>query len=146
SRLNGDAMTPLLLAWSNLAHKRARTAIAAAGVSFAVVLTFMELGMLGGVGKTATMLFDNLKFDLLVTSNEYMDLSRPGDFSRTRLAQTRAVPGVAAADPLLVGVGQWRLPARKGMFGAMTEAGAGMSINLLGVPPNRLADVFLVEE
>ena len=41
-------MSPLLLAWSNLAHKRGRTAIAAGGVAFAVVLIFMELGLLGG--------------------------------------------------------------------------------------------------
>jgi putative ABC transport system permease protein len=106
----------------------------------------MELGMFGGVGKTATMLFDNLKFDLLITSNEYMDLSRPGDLDRGRLAQARAVTGVAATDPLHVGVGQWRLPARRGLFGKMTRSGDRMSINLLGVPPNRVADVFLVDE
>ncbi|HVL15661.1 MAG TPA: hypothetical protein VM529_24025, partial [Gemmata sp.] len=77
-------MSPLLLAWSNLAHKRGRTAIAAGGVAFAVVLIFMELGLLGGVGRTATMLFDKLNFDLLITSAEYLDLSRAGEFDRGR--------------------------------------------------------------
>ncbi len=139
-------MTPLLLAWSNLVHKRARTAIAVAGVAFAVVLTFMELGLLGGVSKTATMLFDNLKFDLLITSKEYMDLSRPGEFPRARLAQARAVSGVESTDPVLVGVGQWRLPARKGLFGSISKPGDGMSINVIGVPPNRLTEVFEVEQ
>src|SRR5690242_8131513 len=55
-------MNPLRLAWANLVHKRTRTLLAAAGVAFAVVLVFMELGMLGGVGRTATMLYDNLQF------------------------------------------------------------------------------------
>ena len=32
--------------------------MAAAGVAFAVSLIFMELGMFGGVDRTATMLFD----------------------------------------------------------------------------------------
>ena len=36
----------------------------------------MELGLLGGVGRTATMLYDNLNFDLLLLSSEYLDLSR----------------------------------------------------------------------
>src|SRR5262245_1230821 len=138
-------MTPLGLAWSNLAHKRTRTAIAAAGVAFAVILTFMELGLLGGVGRTATLLYDNLNFDLLITSREYVDLSRPDDFPRTRLAQARSVSGVAAVDPLSVGVGQWRLPARRGLFGKMSEPGGNMSINLIAAPPDRLNEVFAVD-
>jgi putative ABC transport system permease protein len=137
-------MTPLGLAWSNLAHKRARTAVAAAGVAFAVVLIFMELGLLAGVGRTATMLYDSLNFDLLLTSAEYMDLSRPADVSRTRLAQARSVAGVESVDPLTVGAGQWRLPARRGIFGGWTEPGGSMSINLLAVPPDRLGRVFAV--
>ena len=47
-------------------------------MAFAVILVFMELGLLGGVGRTATMLFDKLNFDLLITSSEYLDMSRPG--------------------------------------------------------------------
>lgn len=138
-------MTPLGLAWSNLAHKRTRTGIAAAGVAFAVVLTFMELGLLAAVGRTATLLYDSLRFDLLIASAEYMDLSRPADFPRTRLAQAKSVDGVVAVHPLSVGAGQWRLPARKGLFGGWSEPGGSMSINLLAVPPDRLNDVFDVE-
>ncbi len=94
-------MTPLRLAWSNLVHKRGRTAIAAGGVAFAVILIFMELGLLGGVGRTATMLFDKLNFDLFITSSEYLDMSRPADFPRARLAQAR-VAGVDDVIPLSV--------------------------------------------
>ena len=32
------------LAWKNLTHNRVRTAVAVAGVTFAVVLIFMQLG------------------------------------------------------------------------------------------------------
>jgi putative ABC transport system permease protein len=135
-------VTPLRLAWSNLVHKRARTAIAAGGVAFAVILIFMELGLLGGVGRTATMLFDKLNFDLLLTSSEYLDLSRPGEFPRARLAQARAATSVADVIPLSVGVGGWRLPARTGLFGT-TPGGATMSINLLAVPPGQVDRAFL---
>ena len=37
------------LAWLNLLHNRARTAVALAGVSFSVLLIFMQLGFLGAV-------------------------------------------------------------------------------------------------
>ncbi|QJW97825.1 FtsX-like permease family protein [Frigoriglobus tundricola] len=136
-------MTPFRLAWANLVHKRTRTLIAAAGVAFAVVLVFMELGMLGGVGRTATMLYDKLQFDLLVTSAEYLDLSRPGEFPRTRLAQAR-VDGVGEVLPLLFGPAEWRAPPSKSLFGSPITGGGPLTLSVVAAPPERLAQVFLV--
>jgi putative ABC transport system permease protein len=138
-------MTPLGLAWSNLVHKRTRTAIAAAGVAFAVALIFMELGMYGGVERTATMLFDGLRFDLIIASSEYGDVGRPGDLPRSRLAQARAADGVRDVLPLTIGTGLWQKPARRGLFGMTPPPGFG-SIGILGVPPGRLDEVFTVGE
>lgn len=139
-------MTPLRLAWANLVHKRARTLVAAAGVAFAVVLVFMELGMLGGVGRTATMLYDKLDFDLLITSGEYLDVSRTGTFPRARLAQARAADGVEDVLPLSFHVAGWRAPEREGLFGQHIPAGEQMSINVLGAPPDRLDRIFVTGE
>jgi putative ABC transport system permease protein len=136
-------VTPLLLAWSNLAHKRARTTIAAGGVAFAVILVFMELGLLGGVGRTATMLFDKLRFDLIITSAEYLDLSRAGEFPRARLAQAHAAKGVAEVIPLSAGAGGWRVPSREGLFGT-TPGGAVMSINMIALPPGQIEHAFVL--
>ncbi|MBA4190295.1 MAG: hypothetical protein C0467_20100 [Planctomycetaceae bacterium] len=136
-------MTPLLLAWSNLAHKRARTAIAAGGVAFAVILIFMELGLLGGVGRTATMLFDKLNFDLFITSSEYMDLSRTEPFQRSRLAQARSVSAVDEVVPLSFGGGGWRAPSRTGLFGP-TPGGSVLSITLIAVPPGQIERAFVI--
>jgi len=136
-------MTPLRLAWSNLAHKRGRTAIAAGGVAFAVILIFMELGLLGGVGRTATMLFDKLQFDLIITSSEYMDLSRTEPFSRSRLAHARAVKDVEDVVPLTFAGGAWRGPSRTGLFGT-TPGGSVMSITLLAVPPEQIDRAFTI--
>jgi len=136
-------MTPLRLAWSNLAHKRGRTAIAAGGVAFAVILIFMELGLLGGVGRTATMLFDKLQFDLIITSSEYMDLSRTEPFSRSRLAHARAVKDVEDVVPLSFAGGAWRGPSRTGLFGT-TPGGSVMSITLLAVPPEQIDRAFTI--
>jgi putative ABC transport system permease protein len=138
-------VTPAGLAWRNLAHKRGRTAVAAAGVAFAVVLVFMELGLYGGVGRTAAMLYDAFRFDLLLVSTEYVDVSRTGDFPRARVAQARAAAGVADAVPVSLGTGTWRMPARRDLLGRPTPAGGVRSINLLGVPPDRLADVFATD-
>ncbi|MBX9581202.1 MAG: hypothetical protein K2X87_12905 [Gemmataceae bacterium] len=137
-------MSPFGLAWRNLVHKAGRTAVAVTGVAFAVVLVFMELGLLDGVGRTAGVLYDNLRFDLLLTSSEYLDVARTGDLPRGRLAQARAADGVADVLPLSLGVGSWRQPARRTWLGAAVPAGGTRSINILGAPPDRLADVFAV--
>ena len=137
-------MSPLGLAWRNLLHKGGRTAVAAAGVAFAVVLVFMELGLLDGVGRTAGVLYDNLRFDLLVVSSEYLDVARASDFPRGRLAQARAADGVADVQPLSLGVGSWRQPARRTLLGADLPPGGTRSINVLGAPPDRLGEVFAV--
>ncbi|MCI0701239.1 MAG: hypothetical protein L0241_09195, partial [Planctomycetia bacterium] len=140
-----DIMTPLRLAWSNLVHKRARTFIASVGVAFAVILIFMEIGMVGGVSRTATMLYDSLQFDLLITSAEYLDLSRPGEIPRDRIAQAH-VEGVSEVIPLSVGVGSWRLPAKEQLFGGTTEPGGQTSINIIAVPPDKLDRAFVLGE
>lgn len=134
-------MTPLRLAWANLIHKRTRTLIAVAGVAFAVTLIFMELGMVGGVGRTATMLYDKLQFDFLLASSEYLDISRPAQFPRTRLAQAR-VEGVESALPLDFGVAMWRAPARQPLLGAPIPAGDVKSISVVATSPDQLDRVF----
>ena len=138
-------MTPLRLAWANLVHKRTRTLVAVAGVAFACVLIFMEVGMMGGVARTATMLYDKLQFDLLITSSEYLDLSRPGQVPRARLAQAR-VEGVESVLPLSFGVADWRAPARRSLLGSPVPAGEQMSINIVAAPPDQLDRVFVTGE
>lgn len=103
-------MSAFALAGLNLLHQRMRTLISLAGVAFAVLLIFMQLGFLGAVERTATLLYDHLDFDLLLTSREYLDLNRPFRFPRQRLAQAYAVPGVADVRPLSLGMGRWRDP------------------------------------
>lgn len=135
-------MTPAGLAWRNLTHKRGRTAVAAAGVAFAVVLVFMELGLYGGVGRTAYVLYDALRFDLLLLSTEYVDVSRTGSFPHARVAQARAAAGVGDALPVSMAAGAWRMPARRTLLGQLVPGGDVRGINVLGVPHDRLTDVF----
>ena len=80
-------MSAFILAALNLLHQRIRTLISIAGVAFAALLIFTQLGFLGSVDRTATLLFDHLDFDLLLTSGEYIDLNTPQGFPRPRLFQ-----------------------------------------------------------
>lgn len=100
------------LAWRNLIHDRLRTLVAIAGVAFAVVLVFLQLGFLGSVSRTATLIYDQLEFDLLIHSHEYLHISRPGTISQTRLFQAQAATGVTSVRPLYVAYILW-IPAQR---------------------------------
>jgi len=128
-------MTAYGLALRNLRHQRTRTLISLAGIGFAVVLMFMQLGFLASVDRTATMLYDRLAFDLVVIPSEYLDVNRPGTFPRRRLSQVSAVTGVAVVRPLWIRMGFWRDPRPH-------AAPRRWNILMLGVRPDELPRVF----
>jgi putative ABC transport system permease protein len=132
-------MNAFTLAGLNLLHQRIRTLISLAGVGFAVLLIFAQLGFLGSVNQTATLLFDKLDFDLLLTSNEYLNLNTPGGFPRRRLAEADAVAGVESARPFSVCLGLWRGPWPHAVPRSDPRR---WNILILGVRPHDLHLVF----
>ena len=98
------------LAWHNLTYNKARTAVAAVGVAFAVVLVFMQLGFLGSVETTVTRFFDAMNFDILLRSPKYLHLSDTRVFPILRLYQAAEVAGVKSAAPVEIGLAPWRSP------------------------------------
>src|SRR5262245_530174 len=96
------------IAWLNLVHQKKRTLVAVAGVAFAVLLVFMQLGFYGAAEGTATIVYDELNFDVMLTSPQYIDINRAGTFPAARLSQALAVAGVAEAAPVNVSFGAWR--------------------------------------
>jgi putative ABC transport system permease protein len=98
------------LAWLNLLHSKMRTMVALSGVAFAVLLIFMQLGFLGAIETTGTLIYDALDFDLLLRSKEYLHLVEARTFPQSRLYQAAAVPGVVSARPFRLGMNLWRNP------------------------------------
>jgi putative ABC transport system permease protein len=125
------------LALSSLLHQPGRTAVSVIGTGCAVVLVFMQLGFLGSVENTATLLYGKLRFDVIITSGEYIDLSRAGTLSRDTLARAAGVGGVADVQPLSVGTAYWKNPTADPVKGRRRWA-----ITVLGIPPGDLDRVF----
>jgi putative ABC transport system permease protein len=117
---------PTPLAWRNVTHKKVRTAAALAGVCFAIVLIFMQLGFYDVCYRAAIMIYDQFAFDIALVSPQYAHLRGAGSIPRPRLAQAKAVPGVESAAALYVGNGAWRNP----------ETGARRELPVLGVDPD----------
>jgi putative ABC transport system permease protein len=96
------------LALYNLAQNRLRTAMAIAGVSFALIMIFLQLAFVGSAEATADLQYSRMDFDILLVSSEYVEMNRASRFSCRRLAQAAAHPAVRSAVPLYVGLNVWR--------------------------------------
>jgi putative ABC transport system permease protein len=96
------------LAWRILTHDKRRTALALIGIFMAILLVFVELGFFYAVPRGGLLLYDNMRFDLLLTSNEYEYQAQTGAFPLSQLAQVRKSPEVAEATPIYFGFAKWK--------------------------------------
>jgi len=99
------------LAWRILVHEKGRTALAFAGVFIAILLVFIELGFFVAVPQGGMLVYDHMRFDLLLASTDYQFQGQPWQFPRARLAQAAAIAGVTRATPLYFAGGSWQDPS-----------------------------------
>jgi putative ABC transport system permease protein len=123
------------LAWKNLVHNKVRTSVALAGVGFAVILIFMQLGFLGAVRKTATQIYDALDFDLMLRSPAYLHLTEPRTFPRERVFQAASLPKIAQAQPFYLGLSEWQSPQPEDVPPDQWQ-GDWRGIIAIGIDPN----------
>jgi putative ABC transport system permease protein len=124
----GSSRTPPL-ALRNVVHGGVRSLLAIAGVTFSITLVLLQLGFLEAVRITATTVFDQLDFDVILVSPQYEQFFGPGAFPRRRLKEAESVPGVSGARPLYAGMAFWRCPP----FPVESTVGAEPAIEKLGV-------------
>lgn len=114
------------LAWLIMSHNKLRAIVATAGVAFAIILLFMQLGFLGAVESTATLIYDELDFDVLVRSKRYLHFANSDSFPKSRLRLAASLPEVQCATPFYVELNQWRNP----------QDGTKRGILMIGADPN----------
>ncbi|HEY9697900.1 MAG TPA: ABC transporter permease DevC [Trichocoleus sp.] len=98
------------LAWLQLSRERMRLVIALAGIAFAVILMFMQLGFQTALYDSATRLHQSLQGDLVLISARSKSLGYMRRFSWRRLYQLLSVDGVASVSPMYVDFADWRNP------------------------------------
>ena len=96
------------LAWRILTYDKRRTALALIGIFMAILLVFVELGFFYAVPRGGLLLYDNMRFDLLLVSDQYEYQAQPGTFPLSRLDQVRASPDVKQATPVYFGFAKWK--------------------------------------
>ncbi|MGF1935802.1 MAG: ABC transporter permease DevC [Nostoc sp. ChiQUE02] len=98
------------LAWRQLMKEKTRLAVAVAGITFADMLMFIQLGFESALFDAAVKPHRNLQADLVLINPQFQTLFSVKSFSRERLYQTLGYEGVQSVNSVYISTGQWRNP------------------------------------
>ncbi len=98
------------LGWLQLSHHKSRLLVALAGIAFADVLIFMQLGFQNALYDSNTRLNRTFLADIILISPQSRNMQNLATFSRRRLLQAADVPGVKSAEALYIGLVTWKNP------------------------------------
>lgn len=122
------------VAWLQLGREPLRLLIGVAGVAFAVILVFMQLGFRSAMYESATRYHRSLDYDLVLLSPKTPFIGIAEGFTRRRLYQALGAEGVASVSPVQIQQAFWKNPWQRGV----------RNIVVVGVDPTRRA--FLLPE
>lgn len=94
------------VAWLQLIHQRVRFIGTLAGISFVVVLLFMQVGLREALFDSSIQVHQSLQGDLFLISPQYKSITSQQSFLRERLYQTLANESVESVSPLYVQFGK----------------------------------------
>lgn len=98
------------LAWLQLKREKMRLLVAIAGVAFADILMFMQLGFQEALFESAVSFHRNIQGDIFLISPQSTSLLAMKTFPQRRLYQTLSVAGVESVSPIYIGFGLWKNP------------------------------------
>ncbi|TYQ27707.1 ABC transporter permease DevC [Pseudanabaena sp. UWO310] len=98
------------LGWLQLSRERGRLVVALAGIAFADVLMFMQLGFQSALYDSNTKLSRSLDADIVLVSPQARNTQNLSTFSRRRLYQSKDIAGVDSAEAFYSNIITWRNP------------------------------------
>lgn len=103
-------MFDIPLAWLQLSREKVRLLIVLAGIAFAVILMFMQLGFQSALYDSTTRFHESLRGDLVMIGARSKSLAYMKPFSWRRLYQAFSFDGVESISPVYVGFQDWKNP------------------------------------
>lgn len=98
------------LAWLQLSREKARMLVAIAGIAFADVLMFLQLGIREALFDGAVQLHNSLEGEIVLVSSRYKALISLDQFSQRRLYQALGFTGVQSVSPIYLDSVPWKNP------------------------------------
>lgn len=101
------------LAWRQLMKEKTRLVVAVAGITFADMLIFIQMGFESALFDAAVQPHRNLQADLVLINPQFQTLFSVKSFSREKLYQALGYNGVKSVSSIYITTGQWRNPVTR---------------------------------
>jgi putative ABC transport system permease protein len=101
------------LAWFQLTREKTRLLVALAGIGFADILIFVQLGFKDALFDSAAMPYQALESDLFIVNRQAETLFSTKSFARERVLQAAATDGVGSVSWLYIAIAQWHNPTAR---------------------------------
>lgn len=98
------------LAWLQLTREKTRLAVALAGIAFADILMFMQLGFREALFESNVQLHNSLEGDIVLINPQTDALQSLSRFSQRRLYQALDLKAVESVAPIYVDFTEWKNP------------------------------------
>jgi putative ABC transport system permease protein len=109
TRFLGWVFDRLPIGWLQLVHNKGRLGAAIAGIAFANLLVFFQLGFLGALGTSVMLPYQAMQAEVIISGPGTKTLADGNTIPAQRLFAALATPGVQAATPLFIGSTKMRL-------------------------------------
>ncbi|MBM0743519.1 FtsX-like permease family protein [Phormidium sp. CLA17] len=144
-------MFAIPLAWLQLKREKMRLLIALAGIGFAVILMFIQLGFQDALFDSSIGMHKELQGDVFLISPQSTAMIAMKSFSQRRLYQTLGYDGVESISPIYLDFALWKNPENRRTRGILVigfdPSRPIFSRELVSdLTPIRLADVVLFDE
>ncbi|MBE9191320.1 FtsX-like permease family protein [Gloeocapsopsis crepidinum LEGE 06123] len=139
------------LAWLQVSRERTRLLIAMAGIAFADMLMFLQMGFQDALYDSNTRMHRSMRADLVLVSPQAQNIVNLSTFPRSRLYQTMNFAGVESAVPLYAETANWKVPQTRLNSAVLVLAfnPEKSAFSLSGVEQNldriKLPDTFLFD-
>ncbi len=131
------------LAWLQLTREKIRLLVALAGIAFACILMFMQLGFRDSLLESAIRFHVALQGDIFLVSPQSNALIAMDTFSQRRLYQALGFEGVQSVSPVYVSFALWKNPETR-RTRSIFVVGVDPSADLLDLPqltPDKLEEI-----
>ncbi|MGK7935061.1 MAG: ABC transporter permease DevC [Xenococcaceae cyanobacterium] len=140
------------LAWLQLSYEKVRLLIALAGIGFADMLMFMQLGFQNALFDSSVIFHKAIEGDIFLMSPQSDALGLTETFSSRRLYESLAIEGVESVVPLYLNFGVWKNPLDRNTR-TILVIGFNPANNILDLPGvaenidrTKLADFVLFDD
>jgi putative ABC transport system permease protein len=134
---------PVPYAWLQLSHDKLRLLAAVGGITFAVVLVFMQLGLREALFDSSVRVHQGMNYDLALLSPRTIFLAQTKSFPRSRLYQVAGLTDVDSVAPVYVFLARYYYARTPDLHRMILVIGLDPADDIIRLPgvPERLAQL-----